>query len=257
MLIPVIVPTAITVAWAVCTYLFWNAVDTQENDSKLSKVAKGVARILICTAAAAILIPCIILNLITSLIPLLIFRAINKDIFSQKDIEKGEAQTVNKIEINSGEKYNTCVKEAVNKLGQQDQPLMRSDNQPNIEVISRVVEGKQAIDQTITAKNINNNGIRDGKAMIRTVGNDCSVSMQGIMIGDLCDQQKSFATGFKLQCDLLPKNGLDLQFGMSMRTENTQQEAKQALMQSDSVRTLLSGNHGILSIEHPGSSQHK
>ncbi len=134
---------------------------------------------------------------------------------------------------------------------------MRSDNQPNIEVISRVVEGKQAIDQTITAKNINNNGIRDGKAMIRTVGNDCSVSMQGIMIGDLCDQQKSFATGFKLQCDLLPKNGLDLQFGMSMRTENTQQEAKQALMQSDSVRTLLSGNHGILSIEHPGSSQHK
>lgn len=249
--------------------LFLNAVNTQENDSKLSKVAKGVARILIYTAAAAILIPCIVLNLAVSLIPFLIFLAINKDIFSQKDIEKGEAQTASPVTI---EKYNKCVEEEAHKLVQQDdveqdqsgtdlyQSLTRSGqlhNQSNVEVIYRVVEGKQAIDQTVTAKNINNDGIRDGKAMIRTVGNDCSVSMQGIMTGGLRDQQKSFATGFRLQCDLLPKNGVDLQFGMSMRTGNTQQEATQALMQSDSARTLLSGNHGILSIEHPGSSQQK
>lgn len=181
--------------------------------------------------------------------------------FGQKNIENDGGQTVNKVETNNGEE--------ANKLGQQDdteqdqlntdlrQSLTRSGqlhNQPNIEVISRVVEG---VDETVIAKHISNDGIQDGKAVIRTLGNDRSVSMKGIMIGDLRSQQKGFATGFSFQCNILPENGVDFQFGMSMRTGDTQQEAKQALMQSESARTLLSGDSGILSIEQLSSSQQK
>ncbi|WP_353277460.1 hypothetical protein [Wolbachia endosymbiont (group A) of Agelastica alni] len=269
LLVPIIVPTAITVLSFGFTMLFLNAVSAQKDDSKLSKVIKFIVKSLICIAAAAVLIPCIILNLVISLIPFLIFRAINKDMSSQKNIENNQGQPVNKVEVNNGEEYNKRVEEEANKLGQQNdveqdqsdtdlcQPLMRSGqlhNQPTVKVISRVVEG---VDETVIAKRINNDGIQDGEAVIRTLGNDRSVSMKGIMIGDLRGQQKGFATGFSFQCNILPENGVDFQFGMSMRTGDTQQEAKQALMQSESARTLLSGNSGILSIEQLGSSQRK
>lgn len=264
LLVPIIVPTAITVLSFGFTMLFLNAVSAQKDDSKLSKVIKFIVKSLICIAAAVVLIPCIILNLVISLIPFLIFRAINKDMFSQKNIENNQGQPVNKVEVNNGEEYNKRVEEEANKLGQQNdveqdqsdtdlcQPLMRSGqlhNQPNIEVISRVVEG---VDETVIAKRINNDGIQDGKAVIRTLGNDRSVSMKGIMTGDLRGQQKSFATGFSFQCNILPENGVDFRFGMNMRTGDTQQEATQTLMQSESARTLLSGDSGILSIEQPG-----
>lgn len=268
LLVPIIVPTAITVLSFGFTMLFLNAVSAQKDDSKLSKVIKFIVKSLICIAAAAVLIPCIILNLVISLIPFLIFRAINKDMFSQKNIENNQGQPVNKVEVNNGEEYNKRVEEEANKLGQQNdveqdqsdtdlcQPLMRSGqlhNQPNIEVISRVVEG---VDETVIAKHINNDGIQDGKAVMRTVGNDRNFTVCSVVTGDATNQQESFATAMKLSCNIV-ENGIDMQFGCSMRTGDTQQEAKQALMQSESARTLLSGNSGILSIEQLGSSQRK
>ncbi|MDX5526689.1 MAG: hypothetical protein O7167_02240 [Wolbachia endosymbiont of Andrena nigroaenea] len=269
LLVPIIVPTAITALSLSLTMLFLNAVSAQKDDSKLSKVIKFIVKSLICIAAAVVLILCIVLNLIISLIPFLIFRAINKDMFGQKNIENDGGQTVNKVEANNGEEYNKRVEEEANKLGQQDdteqdqlntdlrQSLTRSGqlhNQANIEGISRVVEG---VDETVIAKHINNEGIQDGKAVIQALGNDRSVSMKGIMIGDLRSQQKGFATGFSFQCNILPENGVDFQFGMSMRTGDTKQEAKQALMQSELARTLLFGDSGILSIEQLSSSQQK
>jgi len=158
-----------------------DAVSAKDDESKLSKVAKGVARILICIVAAMILILCIILNLIISLIPFLIFQAINKDAFNQESIDKNsQDQVINEVKVHSSKEYNECVEEEVNKLWQQsnmeqgqldDQSLMRSDNQPVVEVISRVVD-KQVVDQTITAKNINNDGIRDGEMIMRVTGDD-------------------------------------------------------------------------------------
>ncbi|MFP3020623.1 MAG: hypothetical protein ACEY3F_04745 [Wolbachia sp.] len=269
LLVPIIVPTAITALSFGFTMLFLNAVSAQKDDSKLSKVIKFIVRSLIYIAAAVILIPCIILNLVISLIPGLIWYYINKDMFGQKNInvENNQGQPVNKVEISNDEEYNERVEEEVNKLGQQDdmeqdqlntdlrQSLTRSGqlyNQPNIEVISQEVGNMRSVNQTVIAKNITSNHIRDGKAVIRTLGNDRSVSMKGIMTGDLRGQQKSFATGFSFQCNILPENGVDFRFGMNVRTGDTQQEATQTLMQSESARTLLSGDSGILSIEQPG-----
>lgn len=265
--------------------LFLNAVSAQKDDSKLSKVIKFIVRSLIYIAATVVLIPCIVLNLIISLIPGLTFYYINKDMFSQKDIENSQGQPVNKVEISNDKEYNERVEKEASILGtdqhqnneEHEQNELRSNsqsnseqhhsahnqalvsngqlhNQPTVEVISRVVEG---VDETVIAKRINNDDIQDGKAVIRTLGNDRSVSMKGIMIGDLRGQQKGFATGFSFQCNILPENGVDFQFGMSMHTRDTQQEATQALMQSESARTLLSGDSGVLSIEQSGSSQQK
>lgn len=269
LLVPIIVPTAITVLSFGFTMLFLNAVSAQKDDSKLSKVIKFIVRSLIYIAAAVILIPCIILNLVISLIPFLIFRAINKDIFSQKNIENNQGQPVNKVEISNDEGYNERVEEEVNKLGQQDdmeqdqlntdlrQSLTRSGqlyNQPNIEVISRVVEGEQTVDETVIAKDINNDGIRDGEVMMRTVRNNRNFTVCGVVTGDATNRQESFATAMGLSCNIV-ENGIDMQFGYSMRTGTDKKQAIKHLKQSESARTLLSGDSGILSIEQPGSSQ--
>ncbi|MGL9726231.1 MAG: hypothetical protein ACR5KV_06530 [Wolbachia sp.] len=116
------------------------------------------------------------------------------------------------------------------------------------------MEDGQIVDETVITKHINSNDVQDGKAMIRTIENDSSVNMKGIIIGDLHDQNKGFIIDFSFQCDILSENSV-FQLGMSMRTEDIQQEAAQALMQNDSVRTLLFGNCGVLSIEHSSSSQ--
>lgn len=60
-------------------YLFFlNAVSIQKNDFILSKIAKFTAKIFIYIAATIILIPLIISNIATSLIPALILYCINK-----------------------------------------------------------------------------------------------------------------------------------------------------------------------------------
>ncbi|WP_353282643.1 hypothetical protein [Wolbachia endosymbiont (group A) of Pogonocherus hispidulus] len=265
LLVPIIVPTAITALSFGFTMLFLNAVSAQKDDSKLSKVIKFIVRSLIYIAAAVILIPCIILNLVISLIPGLIWYYINKDMFGQKNInvENNQGQPVNKVEISNDEEYNERVEEEVNKLGQQNdveqdqsdtdlcQPLMRSGqlhNQPNIEVISRVVEG---VDETVIAKDINNDGIRDGEMMMRTVGNDRNFTACSIVTGNATNKQEGFATAMKLSCQIV-ENGVDFQLGCSMRTGDDKWQAIEHLRQSESARTLLSGDSGILSIEQPG-----
>lgn len=72
LLIPVIIPTGLTISLCTCAYLFISAVSSKPNDSKLSKLIKGLLKLPIYVIAAAILIPCIILNLAISLVPLLI-----------------------------------------------------------------------------------------------------------------------------------------------------------------------------------------
>ncbi len=207
--------------------------------------------------------------------------------FGQKNIENDEGQTVNKVEISNNKEYNERVeKEASilrtdqhqnneeheqNELGSNSQSNSEQHhsaynqalvsngqlhNQPTVEVISREVGNTRFVDQTVIAKDINNDGIRDGEVMMRTVGNDRNFTVCSVVTGDATNQQESFATAMKLSCNIV-ENGIDIQFGCSMRTGDDKGQAIERLRQSESVHTLLSGNGGILSIEQPGSSQRK
>ncbi|WCR53106.1 MAG: hypothetical protein PG981_000128 [Wolbachia endosymbiont of Ctenocephalides orientis wCori] len=202
LLVPIIVPTAITLLSAGFTWLFLYAVNPQENDSTLSKIAKSVAMILIGVIAAAVLIPCIILNLVISLLPSLIFLAINRSIFSivstnQPSVNTensqnltGQVPNVNQVDIDNKEGYDKRIREGMDNLitdqkqnsttDQEQSSEERHDstnnhalvsngqlyNQPDVEIISR--EGDQARDKTVVVKRINGAGVRDGKAMVRT-----------------------------------------------------------------------------------------
>jgi hypothetical protein len=287
LLVPIIVPTAVTALSFGFTILFFNAISAQKDDSALSKVAKGIAKLLIYIIAAAILIPCIITNLVISFIPFLIFRAINKNIFNQKgsDIESSQSKKANEVKIDNNTDYNKRVEEEVDKLRQQnnekqDQDELGNDsqnnpeqhhsasnqalvryNQPDVEIISRVSEDEKTIDQTVIASRINNDDIQGGTTIIRTVVDDCSVGINGIMTGDLRGKEKGFAAGFNFQSETIKKDGkvkgVDFNFGISIRTESNQREATQALMQSKPAHIILPGESGTLSIEHTGNSQRR
>ncbi|WP_265032698.1 hypothetical protein [Wolbachia endosymbiont (group A) of Sicus ferrugineus] len=92
--------------------------------------------------------------------------------------------------------------------------------------------------------------------MMRTVGNDRNFTVCSVVTGDATNRQESFATAMKLSCNIV-ENGIDMQFGCSMRTGDDKGQAIERLRQSESVRTLLSSDGGILSIEQLGSSQRK
>lgn len=248
LLVPIIVPTATTVAVIICTYFFLDAVSAQENDSKLSKTAKFIARILIYVIAAIILIPCIMSNIVASLIPALIFYWINRDFFNQKDMNI----EVNEVKVISKEEYNKRIKEEVSKLEQQDDA---DQGQPDIKVISRVLKGEQAIDRTVVAEIVNDD-IKGGKGIIRTTANDQNVAMKGIIAGNLLSQKEGFAAGFGLQYSLV-EEGVDLQFGFNARTGTDKKQAIERLKESESAQTFLSGDGGILSIEQHSSARRK
>ncbi|WP_223823077.1 MULTISPECIES: hypothetical protein [Wolbachia] len=287
LLVPIIVPTAITALSLSLTMLFLNAVNVQKDDSKLSKVIKFIVSSLIYIAATVVLIPCIVLNLIISLIPGLIFYYINKDMFSQKDIKNSQGQPVNKVEISNDKEYNERVEKEASILGtdqhqnneEHEQNELRSNsqsnseqhhsaynqalvsngqlhNQPTVEVISREVGNTRFVDQTVIAKDINNDGIRDGGMMMRAVGNDRNFTACGVVTGNATNKQEGFATAMKLSCNIV-ENGIDFQLGCSMRTGTDKKQAIKHLKQSESAQTLLSGDSGILSIEQFGSSQRK
>lgn len=234
-----------------------------------------------------VLIPCIVLNLIISLIPGLIFYYINKDMFSQKDIENSQGQPVNKVEISNDKEYNERVEKEASISGtdqhqnneEHEQNELRSNsqsnseqhhsaynqalvsngqlhNQPTVEVISREVGNTRFVDQTVIAKDINNDGIRDGGMMMRTVGNDRNFTACGVVTGNATNKQEGFATAMGFSCNIV-ENGIDFQLGCSMRTGTDKKQAIKHLKQSESARTLLSGDSGILSIEQFGSSQRK
>ncbi|MDX5495362.1 MAG: hypothetical protein O7198_01635 [Wolbachia endosymbiont of Nomada marshamella] len=240
LLVPIIVPTAITVAWGVCTYFLLDAVSIQKNNSLLSKIAKFTAKIFIYIAAAMILIPCIISNVVISLIPALIFYCINRDFLHQKNtsIENQAADTMN------DEEYKKRIEEEVGELEQQNIA------EPTTEVISRTVEG---IDRTIIV-GIVNDDIKDGKGVIRTVEDDLNVAIKGIIAAG---ETEGYAVGFGLQCSLTEEGGVDLQCGFSTRIGSNKKQAIERLGESESARTLLSGDSGILSIEQLSSSQQK
>ncbi|WP_419198605.1 hypothetical protein ACJZL3_04300 [Wolbachia endosymbiont of Rhagoletis cingulata] len=287
LLVPIIVPTAITALSLSLTMLFLNAVNVQKDDSKLSKVIKFIVSSLIYIAATVVLIPCIVLNLIISLIPGLIFYYINKDMFSQKDIENSQGQPVNKVEISNDKEYNERVEKEASISGtdqhqnneEHEQNELRSNsqsnseqhhsaynqalvsngqlhNQPTVEVISREVGNTRFVDQTVIAKDINNDGIRDGGMMMRTVGNDRNFTACVVVTGNATNKQEGFATAMGFSCNIV-ENGIDFQLGCSMRTGTDKKQAIKHLKQSESARTLLSGDSGILSIEQFGSSQRK
>lgn len=98
--------------------------------------------------------------------------------------------------------------------------------------------------------------VRDGEVMMRTVGNDRNFTVCSVVTGDATNQQESFATAMGFSCNIV-EDGIDFQLGCSMRTGTDKKQAIKHLKQSESARTLLSGNNGILSIEQLGSSQRK
>ncbi|MBA8758701.1 hypothetical protein HCR18_06880 [Wolbachia pipientis] len=91
---------------------------------------------------------------------------------------------------------------------------------------------------------------------MRTVGNDRNFTTCGLFTGNAIDQQEGFATAVKLSCNIVG-NGIDVQLGCSIRTGDDKGQAIERLRESESARTLLSGDSGILSIEQPSSSQRK
>ncbi|CAN2141177.1 Putative uncharacterized protein [Wolbachia pipientis] len=255
LLVPIIVPTAITALSLSLTMLFLNAVNVQKDDSKLSKVIKFIVSSLIYIAATVVLIPCIVLNLIISLIPGLIFYYINKDMFSQKDIENSQGQPVNKVEISNDKEYNERVEKEASISGtdqhqnneEHEQNELRNNsqsnseqhhsaynqalvsngqlhNQPTVEVISREVGNTRFVDQTVIAKDINNDGIRDGGMMMRTVGNDRNFTACGVVTGNATNKQEGFATAMGFSCNIV-ENGIDFQLGCSMRTGTDKKQA--------------------------------
>ncbi|BEP32585.1 MAG: hypothetical protein WBIAU2_08120 [Wolbachia endosymbiont of Drosophila biauraria] len=288
LLVPIIVPTAITALSLSLTMLFLNAVNVQKDDSKLSKVIKFIVSSLIYTAAIVVLIPRIVLNLIISLIPGLIFYYINKDMFSQKDIENSQGQPVNKVEISNDKEYNERVEKKEASISGTDQHQnneeheqneLRSNSQSNseqhhsaynqalvsngqlhnrstVEAASREVGNTGFVDQTVIAKDINNDGIRDDGMMMRTVGNDRNFTACGVATGNAANKQEGFATPMGVSCNIV-ENEIDSQPGCSMSTGTDKKQAIKHLKQSESARTLLSDGSEILSIEQFGSSQRK
>lgn len=119
------------------------------------------------------------------------------------------------------------------------------------EIISRAVKG--GTDRTIIA-GIVNDDIEDGKGVVRTIKDNHNVAIKGIISSG---KTEGYATGFGLQCSLIEEGVTDLQCGFSTRIGSSRKRAVDNLKQSDSVRTLLFGDNGILSVEQLGSSQQK
>ncbi|GHM57991.1 MAG: hypothetical protein sL5_01980 [Candidatus Mesenet longicola] len=236
---------------------FTNAVSSKPDDSKLSKLIKSLLKLPICIIAAAILIPCIILNLVISLVPLLIVLAINKNIANDK---KNSVL----IEVKSDGEYNKLIEEKVTKLNddehnplaeeQEDNQALINGHSQTVRVISQNTGSEENVDQSTVIDGINNRDVKDGKAIVRVVGNDSNVTMKGIITADMHGHSESTASGFFFGCQIVPY-GLDFQFGCKTRTGGTKVEAIEELMQDGSARTMLSGDGGILEVEECNSNR--
>lgn len=252
--------------------LFLNAVSAQKDDSTLSKIAKSVAKVLIGIIAAAVLISCIILNLVVSLLPLLVFLAINRSIFPVVSNNQTSVNTESSsTQIINNKDYDKRIKEEIANLttdqessqeqyySTQSNALVTNDqlyNQPDVKIISRNLKDEQALDQTIIVERINSADVQDGKIMVRTVLDENSVTVKGIFAGNIPDQQTGFASGFNMQCNL-DQGGIGFKFGLNVRIGSNQKSALQKLLKNEEPRTMLSGNDGLLSIEQRSSGQRK
>ncbi|MDN5248276.1 MAG: hypothetical protein QWI36_04035 [Wolbachia endosymbiont of Tyrophagus putrescentiae] len=226
LLIPVIVPTAITASLVGCTYLFLNAVEVHNDDSKLSKAAKGTIKFLIYAAAFVVLVPCVILNIVISLVPFLIFSAINRN--------QQNTGTQNEKVIATSEE---CIEKEVSELGSGNHS--NTGNQSTIEIISQ----ENSLNQAVIVRNINGNNMQNSAMMMQMYEDDSRVIMRGLQIGDINNyRQESFALCFNMSCRIV-ENGIDFNCGGNMRTGQSQEEAfKELMQQNPQARTILHSN---------------
>lgn len=258
LLTPVIVPTAITLSLMGCTYLCLNAVKAQDDDSTLSKVAKSAVRYLIYLVAFVVLSTCIVLNLAISLIPFLIFRAINNDIFNKKsnapDITDapGQAQPTNTVFTDS--EYKEHVNDAFNKLSSNTEPKEPINNEnedlnqtlisptdPTVQVISLNTDTPDQV-QTTVVSGISNEHIQNGKAVIISKTNEKEVRLTCITASDHVtdNAMKGVAAVCGFNCKIVNNGeGVDFSFSASVRTGATQEEARGKLLYSKVAQGLL------------------
>ncbi|WP_168464054.1 hypothetical protein [Wolbachia endosymbiont of Ctenocephalides felis wCfeT] len=271
-LLVLIVPfTVLTLTAFFLCQSFINAVSAKDNDSKLSKVIKSILRFLFYIIAVAIIVPCFLLNVTISLVPGLIFMAINNPNVANTEVENEEAT---KTKINNKEEYSKRVEEEVDNLRQQknadldhqsstnytSHPLVRNNQQPTVEVISRVDnECANGVDQIIILRNINGDGLQNGEMIMRTEGDDNNVTARSVFTGDVNNGAYA-AGGFILSCHTTQDgkgkvNGIDLNFDYRVRTGADRRSAMDTLMQSASARNFLpSSNATAPSIKHLRSS---
>jgi hypothetical protein len=66
---PIVIPASITVALGICFCALWQAVSIHDNDSRLSRIVKQTLRGLVAITGLIIMVPCVVLNLVISVIP--------------------------------------------------------------------------------------------------------------------------------------------------------------------------------------------
>ncbi|MBD0392142.1 hypothetical protein IC220_06940 [Wolbachia endosymbiont of Pentalonia nigronervosa] len=196
-----------------------------------------------------------------SLIPFLIFRAINNDIFNKKSNApdttdaSGQAQPTNTVFTES--EYKEHVNDAFNKLSSNTEPkepinnenedlnqTLISRTQPNVQVISRTGNPGQTEETTIVSR-INNERIRDGKAVIRSRINEEEAHFTFVIAADHVipdnNAMKSSAAACGMRCEIVDNGtGVDLSFGASVRTGATQGQAMNKLLRSEVAQGILS-----------------
>jgi hypothetical protein len=266
LLIPIIVPTAVTASLIGCTFLPLDAMSAKDSDSKLSKIVKVTARFLIYIAAAVILIPCIILNLVISLVPFLIFWAMNKNLINnfhnifKSIVENNQAPTVHSNSdkehddlfnvLGSNEKSKDDLEET------QSQALVNYDKKLTIE------RERCGPNETVTISNINcdvlNCSMRNSAMKMRITEGDSEMAIQGVIYGDLPGfRTEGYAAAFDFSSIGVPTNGnFDFMLESSGRFGRNVPEALQELRTTPLVQSMLRNNDGILSIEQPGSLKH-
>ena len=254
LLIPIIVPTTVTLLTLGFTILFIKSVSNQENDSVLSKITKGIIRFFIYILAIPILIPCIIINLAVSLIPGLIFLAINKNSVDKENvnIEENSQHRKEDLQIKEFRKSNEEYNAQFNDFGNYDQDKSQSDTQttPDIQVISNILEGNNNKEKSIIIKNINNGDIENGECTIHKTTTNNSISCKGILAYKDLKEGFGFASAINFECTST-QDGLDLQFSLAARTGETKKEAVQAVKKSQVVKSMLTH---IEETQAPGKS---
>ncbi|MBV0899268.1 MAG: hypothetical protein KTV77_00590 [Wolbachia endosymbiont of Fragariocoptes setiger] len=248
LLIPIITPTTSTVLILGFSKLFVDSVSAQKNDSLFSTITKSTFRFLIYILAALILIPCIIVNLAISLIPALIYFAINKYSFNPKNIEENSQYQKKDLEIKpcneNYEEFNDHIIEELNKFGNDDQNKPQSDIQRtnstsnhNILLMDKKSKDENK-DKFLVVKNINNGDIENGECIIHSTTSNNSTSSKGIFAFKDSKEGSCFASAMNFQCTSV-QDGLDLQFSLATRKGENKQKAILALKESKVSHAML------------------
>lgn len=249
LLIPIITPTTITVLILGFSKLFVDCVSAQKNDSLFSTITKSIFRFLIYILAALILIPCIIVNLAISLIPALIYFAINKHSFNPKNIEENSQYQKKDLEIKpcneNYEEFNDRIIEELNKFGNDDQNKPQNDIQPrtnstsnqNILLMSKKSKDGNK-DKLLVIKNINNGDIENGECIVHSTTTNDGISCKGVLAYKDLKEGSGFAYAMNLQC-ISVQDGVDIQFSLTTRKGENKQKALLALKESEISHAML------------------